>query len=113
VPAGVALKKSGSVTASTPGQVISGLDVTGEINVTAANVTIKNTRVTGGAGVGNADWVIIVRPGADNLTIQDSEVMTPAGSPQDIACVFNISDAKPTILRAPRSETSINRHCGL
>lgn len=99
VPAGVELKKSGSVNASKDGQVIDGLDITGEINVTAKNVTIKNTRVTGGRGAGAADWVIIVRPGADNLKIQDSEVRTPAGSAQDIACIFNIGDSAPTVLR--------------
>ena len=95
IPAGVALKASRSVTADKPGQVIDGLDITGEINVTAPNVTIRNTRVTGGG-----DWVVVVRDGADNLTIEDSELQTPAGSPQDIACVLNIGDSKPTIRRA-------------
>ncbi|MCL3817851.1 right-handed parallel beta-helix repeat-containing protein [Aeromicrobium wangtongii] len=99
VPGGVDLKASGSVNASKNGQVIDGLDITGEINVTASNVTIKNTRVTGGRGAGSADWVVIVRPGAENLTIQDSEITTPAGSAQDIACVFNIGDTKPTVRR--------------
>jgi hypothetical protein len=94
VPAGVALTKSGSVAASRDGQVISGLDITGEINVTAKNVTIKNTRVTGGG-----DWVIVMRPGAENLTIEDSELQTPAGTPQDIACLLNIGNGKPTLLR--------------
>jgi len=89
------LKASRSVTADKPGQVIDGLDITGEINVTAANVTIRNTRVTGGG-----DWVVVVRDGADNLTIEDSELQTPAGSPQDIACLLNIGDSKPTIRRA-------------
>jgi hypothetical protein len=92
---GTRLRVSGSVTADKTGQVIDGLDITGEINVTAPNVTIRNTRVTGGG-----DWVVIIRPGADNLTIQDTELRTPAGTPQDIACVLNISDATPRILRA-------------
>jgi hypothetical protein len=95
IPAGVALKASRSVTADKAGQVIDGLDITGEINVTAPNVTIRNTRVTGGG-----DWVVVVRDGADNLTIEDSELQTPAGSPQDIACLLNIGDSKPTIRRA-------------
>ncbi|HST64568.1 MAG TPA: DUF4082 domain-containing protein, partial [Mycobacteriales bacterium] len=94
IPDGVGLKASRSVTADKTGQVIDGLDITGEINVTASNVTIKNTRVTGGG-----DWVVIVRPGAANLRIEDSELQTPAGSPQDIACVLNIGDTRPTILR--------------
>jgi hypothetical protein len=99
IPGGVALKKSGSVTASRDGQVIDGLDITGEIVVTAPNVVIRNTKVTGGRGAGSSDWVIIIRDNADNLTIQDSEVTTPAGSEQDNACVFNISDSAPKLLR--------------
>jgi hypothetical protein len=95
VPRGVKLKASGSVSASHKGQIIDGLDITGEINVTADNVVIRNTRVTGGG-----DWVVIVRPGVNNLTIQDSELQTPPGTPQDIACVLNIGNAKPRILRA-------------
>ncbi|HST67194.1 MAG TPA: hypothetical protein VLM05_18600, partial [Mycobacteriales bacterium] len=94
VPNGVALRPSKSVDADKNGQVIDGLDVTGEINVVASNVTIRNTRVTGGG-----DWVVVVRPGAANLRIEDSELQTPAGSPQDIACVLNIGDTRPTILR--------------
>src|SRR5262249_36568291 len=94
VPAGTALRRSGSVTADKAGQVVDGLDITGEINVTASNVTIRRTRVTGGG-----DWVVIVRPTAANLTIEDSELTTPAGTPQDIACVLNIGDTAPHIRR--------------
>lgn len=99
VPAGTALTKSGSITASQSGQVIEGLEITGEINVTASNVTIRNVRVIGGRGVGNADWVVVIRPGAEGLTITDSELQTPPGTPQDIACVLNIGDTKPTLRR--------------
>jgi hypothetical protein len=41
-----ALTDSGSITASTPGQVIQNKDVTGQINIAAPNVTIRNVRVT-------------------------------------------------------------------
>ena len=66
----------------------------------ANNVVIKNSRITGGRGVGNADWVVVVRPGVERLTIVDSELTTPAGSAQDIACVLNLGDAIPVIERA-------------
>jgi hypothetical protein len=99
VPDGVTLKKSGSVIASRDGQVIDGLEITGEIVVTAPNVVIKNTKVIGGRGAGSSDWVIIIRDNSDNLTIHDSEVTTPAGSEQDNACVFNISNSAPRLLR--------------
>ncbi len=106
VPAGVRLRASGSINANRNGQVISGRDVRGEINVTASNVVIRNTRVTGGRGIGPADWVVIVRPGARNLRIVDSVIRTPAGSPQDIACVFNIGNTRPVVLRVDISGCS-------
>lgn len=99
VPDGTKLTKSASITADQPGQVIDGLDVVGEINVVASDVTIKRTRVTGGRGAGAADWVIIMRPGADNLLIIDSEIRTPEGTPQDIACLLNVGDGRPSVRR--------------
>jgi len=99
VPKGTQLKESGSVTADRPGMVIEDLAITGEINVSAPNVTIRRVHVTGGRPVGNADWVIVVRPGADNLVIEDSELGTPPGTQQDMACILNIGDARPTIRR--------------
>ncbi|GAB89088.1 hypothetical protein GORHZ_050_00045 [Gordonia rhizosphera NBRC 16068] len=99
VPANIRLISSGSITASREGQVIDGMNVTGEVVVTASNVTIKNSRVTGGRGAGSADWVIVIRPGVKNLTVADSEILTPPGTAQDIACILNIGDAKPVIRR--------------
>jgi hypothetical protein len=49
VPAGVSLTASGSIVVDQPGTVIDGLDVAGEITVRAANVTIRNTRITSGS----------------------------------------------------------------
>lgn len=48
VPANIlnTLTPSGSITASTPGQVINAKDVAGTIEIDANNVTIQNTRVT-------------------------------------------------------------------
>jgi hypothetical protein len=99
VPAGTALRPSQSVNADTPGMVIENLDITGEINVSAPNVTIRRVRVTGGRPVGNADWAIVVRATAENLVIEDSEIGTPAGSAQDMACILNIGDSRPTMRR--------------
>jgi hypothetical protein len=47
VPAGTTLTPSGSLTVSTPGTVINGLDINGTLTINANNVTVKNTRVTG------------------------------------------------------------------
>jgi hypothetical protein len=46
IPAGTTLSPSGSITVTTDGTVINGLDVAGTITINARNVTIKNTRVT-------------------------------------------------------------------
>jgi hypothetical protein len=69
---------SGNVTLSTPGMVYANRDVRGCIRVTAANVTIRNVRVTCSswyavsvvAGTGSDPWVA---PNA-NLLIEDSEI---------------------------------------
>lgn len=103
---GVTLKKSGSVMADEDGQVVEGLDITGEISVSAADVTIRDVRVTGGRGAGASDWVVVVRPGAERLVIEDSVLRTPEGSEQDIACVLNIGDAEPTVRRVDISGCS-------
>ena len=47
VPAGTKLTSSGSVTVSKSGSVVSGLDISGCLTVTASNVTIKDTRISG------------------------------------------------------------------
>lgn len=109
---GVRLRPSGPITADRDGQVFRRLDVRGEINVTASNVTVKNSRVTGGRGIGPADWVIIIRPGAENFRIINSEVRTPEGTAQDMACVFNIGDTRPVVRRADISGCSIGVSSG-
>jgi len=70
VPAGTALKASdGTLTLSTNGQVVSGLDITGNVLITASNVTLQRSRITGG------NWNIIQISGsATNVTIQDVEI---------------------------------------
>ena len=45
VPSGTSLTASGSITASTPGQVISGMNVTGTVYVTAPGVTIMDNQI--------------------------------------------------------------------
>jgi hypothetical protein len=83
VPPGTSLTASGAITVSTPGQVVDGLDITTStspaINVTADNVTIKNTRVTGsstaGTPSGSNQRLIETCSGCDTL-IQDVELTT-------------------------------------
>ena len=70
VPAGTALTAfNGTLTLSTNGQVVSGLNITGNVVITASNVTLQRSRITGG------DWNIIqVSGSATNVTIQDVEI---------------------------------------
>ncbi len=70
VPSGVSLKQSKSITVTKDGTVIDGLEVHGEINVEADDVTIRNTRLAAAPG----DWGIIQRNGHSGLTVEDSEI---------------------------------------
>jgi hypothetical protein len=58
--------------------VIEGLDLHGDIVVLAANVTIRNCRITG-AG----DWAILQRmeAGSGGLTVEDTEISGGGGRP--------------------------------
>jgi hypothetical protein len=69
VPSGTALKASGDLVVSKAGTVIDGYDVNGTIEVSASNVTIKNTRVRG-KGFSS----IRVHDGLSGVVIQDCEV---------------------------------------
>ena len=64
-----ALVPSGSITISTNGAVVENLDVTGQITVTADNVTIRNFRVDASA----SPWYGIHNKGS-NLLIEDGEI---------------------------------------
>jgi thrombospondin type 3 repeat protein len=85
IPAGTALSPSGSITASTPGQVIDGRDVTGTINIVANNVTVQNTRVTlTGTGCGPTstcgNYEIRINEGVSGTVIKNSELRVAAGT---------------------------------
>lgn len=90
LPSGSTLRASGSITIRSAGQVVENLDVAGTIEVAAANVIIRNSRITGSG----QPYGIIVQPGASvsidhtvirgnyqtagfrgaNLTIKNSEI---------------------------------------
>ncbi len=67
VPAGTPLTASGSIRASTPGEVINGLAVTGAIDVRADNVTIENTDV---ANASSCCWGIRIEPGVTGTVLK-------------------------------------------
>lgn len=70
VPAGTALKKSGSIKVETAGAVIEDLDIEGQITILADDVTIRRVRVRSG------DYYPIRYFDNDNkgLVVEDSEI---------------------------------------
>jgi hypothetical protein len=77
VPAGTTLTPSTSKTVTTNGTVISGAEITGTVTVAADNVTIKNSKIIRTSG-GSGTYGVILNNGADNFTIEHSEVVGPA-----------------------------------
>lgn len=69
VPAGIELETSGSVTVTTNGTVIDGLDINGSLTIRANNVVVKNTRIRS-----NAFWPVTIGNGASGVVLQDIEV---------------------------------------
>jgi hypothetical protein len=97
VPAGVGLTVvQGDQTYSTPGQVISGLDIHGAVRVAARNVVIRNTVIRGHANPKCNSSVLYIDNGADaTLTIEDSEIAPAFPHP----CVDGIWAANTTMTR--------------
>jgi hypothetical protein len=76
VPSGKTLTAyNGTLTITTPGTVVDGLDVSGTIIVKADNVTIKNTRVRGITSNTYTTPLIYAQNGNKNLVVQDSELI--------------------------------------
>jgi hypothetical protein len=120
VPKGVSLKPSGSITVSDPGTVVSGVDVTGTIEVLADDVTIENSRVTQDSSCGTTsscgNYAIGIAPELSGIKISNVETRSAPGQTceQDIrntgsqvtivgaylhACDGNIYAAGPTRLK--------------
>ena len=120
VPSGVPLGASGSLTITQPGTVVSGLQVTGTIDVLASNVTIENTQVIQNASCGptNAcgNSAIEIASGLSGVVIRNVETASVPGDSceHDIrntgssvtieraylhACDSNIYAAGPTVLK--------------
>ena len=71
VPANTRLMPSGSIVVSTPGAVISGLNVAGTIYVSADHVTVKDSLVTSSSP---SSFAIHIDSGADGTVIEDSTI---------------------------------------
>jgi hypothetical protein len=73
VPAGTTLTPSGSITASTNGQTISGKDITGQLVIAASNVTVQNSRIHTSSG-GSGSTAVTLNQGATNFHLVNSEI---------------------------------------
>jgi len=120
VPAGTTLTPSGSLVVRQAGTVISGVDVTGMIQIYASNVTIENSRVTQtstcGATSPCGNYAIGIAPDLTGVKISHVETRTTAGATceQDIrntgaavtieasylhACDGNVYAVGPTVMK--------------
>jgi hypothetical protein len=98
VPAGVALTASGSLSIKTDGTVVSGLDVSGTIDIYAKNVTIESTRVTTDSP---GSFAVAIRPGATGTTIRDTTIRGMDNGTHSVEYgVFNIAGTAVTVTRA-------------
>jgi hypothetical protein len=92
VPRDVVLKPSGSLTITTPGAVISGLDILGWVSIEAPNVTLKNCRVTA-----TSFWAISVQaPGAK---IENCEIFSIYAEGGTKAVYFDVPASGGSIRR--------------
>ncbi|NIX75681.1 right-handed parallel beta-helix repeat-containing protein [Microvirga terricola] len=69
VPAGVILTPSGGITVTKAGTVIEGLDIKGPVNIQAANVILKNCKITSS---GYAP--VNIKSGLTGVVVQDCEI---------------------------------------
>ena len=73
VQAGVNLTThSGQLTLSTPGQVVSGLIITGGVQITASNVTLKNCIIE---VPNSANWNVGIAGGLTGVVLQNCEIV--------------------------------------
>ncbi len=96
VPAGTELRKvSGKLRLTNDGEVVSGIDLTGCVEVRAKNVTIEKSRIT----CDSSTFSIRTHDGAENLLISDVEIDGTGRNSTAICCAdytarrVNIHDA--------------------
>ena len=81
VPSGVTLRRhDGDLVITTPGKVISGLDIRGFVDVRASGVTIKNSIIRG-RSTSVSKGLVTVRSSTYSLKIEDSELAPMTASP--------------------------------
>ena len=96
VQAGVNLTThSGSLTLSTPGQVVSGLIITGGVQITASNVTLENCIIEVPA---SAPWDVGVNGGLTGVNIENCEIVgAGTAGPEGSMGIYVEGDSQVTI----------------
>lgn len=103
VPSGTSLTPRGGMKITRSGAVVSGVDVTGSIDIHANDVTIEDSRVTlNGAGCGTqttcGNYDIRIDEGVTGTVIRDSELTTAPGT----TCEHSIRNTSGPSLRIVR-----------
>lgn len=93
VPAGTALTPSGSISVNTPNATISGLAVSGTIDIYASGVTITDTSVT---TQDTADPGIVIHGPATGITIENTTIAGAPGTATGIA-IHNTTGTDMTV----------------
>lgn len=91
VPSGIVLTSSPSLHITSVGQVVSGLNINGSVQISANNVTLKNCKIVGGGF-----WVVSVDGGCSGVTIQDCEIDGQNGSADSLLYIGNTGTQGPT-----------------
>lgn len=81
VPSGVTLTASGGFTASTAGATYSALNITGQVHITANNVTLKNSKVT----YAILGFVVNIDDGVTGTIVKNTEI-NGVGTGNDGSC---------------------------
>jgi hypothetical protein len=69
VPPGMKLTPSGPLVIKTPGAVIEGLDISGDVVIDAPNVTLRNCKITSGGY-----YVVKISKGLTGVTVQNCNI---------------------------------------
>jgi len=89
------LQTSGPITVDQPGALIENLDVTGEINVVAPDVTIRNVRLHGGS----ATWLLVVRSDTGTTALDGVSVEADAGAAVEHG-IFQVGNGRLAVRRS-------------
>jgi hypothetical protein len=95
-PAGMTLKTvSGGLELSTPGQVVSGVKITGGVDISASNVTLENCIIE--QSDNTASWVVSVSGNVTGVVIKNCELIGPGASANSqVAGIYVIDNSQVT-----------------